>query len=179
MLGGQPGCGDDLAREQHLFELLARFDAYDVRRRHEFGNVLVARQHPGDLRQVNAVLVLQHAARPHAGGDGVAAVDADLPAFEMLRFKAAARGVVQHGAMVESAHQEHRQRGDALACGARAQIGRYRHFADVKFAAARHAPERLDDRRNFLEVEGEALRRHRAVFQRAGMTERLDRGFQV
>ena len=50
-----------------------------------FGDVLVARQHPGDLGEVDAVLVLQDAARPHAGGDGVAAVDADALAFEVLR----------------------------------------------------------------------------------------------
>jgi hypothetical protein len=46
--------------------------------------MLVTRQHPGDLVEIDAVLVLENAARPDAGGDGVAAIDADLLAFEIL-----------------------------------------------------------------------------------------------
>ena len=37
------------------------------------------------LLEVDAVLVLQDAARPHAGGHRVAAVDADALALEVLR----------------------------------------------------------------------------------------------
>ena len=54
-------------------------------RRPIFRDVLVAGKHPGDLSQIDAVLLLQDAARPYAGRDRVAAIDADLLAFEVLR----------------------------------------------------------------------------------------------
>ena len=77
--------GGELAGYQHVLHLLARLDRHDVRRRPVLGHVLVARQHPGDLAEIDAVLLLQDAARPHAGRDGVAAIDADPLAFEVLR----------------------------------------------------------------------------------------------
>ena len=70
--------------DQHVLHLLAGLDRHHVGGRLVFGDVLVARQHPGDLAEIDAVLVLQHAARPDAGGDRVAAVDADPLALEVL-----------------------------------------------------------------------------------------------
>ena len=83
-------------------------DRHDVGRRLIFGDVLVAGQHPRDAVQVDAVLVLQDAARPQAGRDGVAAIDADLLAFEILRGPDARLRVVEDGAMMKRAHRKHR-----------------------------------------------------------------------
>src|SRR6266481_7766925 len=68
------------------------------------GHVLVAGQHPGDLAEVDAMLILQDASRPQAGGDRVAANDPDLAAFQILRGADAGPGVGQDRPMVKGPH---------------------------------------------------------------------------
>ena len=103
----------------------------------------------------------------YAGGDGVATVDADAPALEVLGVADPGLGVDQDRAVVEGAHQEDRQRGEALAVRSRADVGRQRHLADVEFHPAHHAAEGVDQHRDFLEREVEAHGPDGAVLQGA------------
>ena len=131
------------------------------------------------MRKVDAVFVLQHAARPHAGRDRVAAVDADALAFEVLRLADAGLGVHQDGAVMEGAHQEHRDRGHRLAVRPGADIGRDRHLADVEFVAAHHAAERGDERIDLLELGLESLGLDGAVLERLVVALRAGDGNQL
>jgi hypothetical protein len=74
--------GVDRAGQQQVLHRLAAETVVHIRRRLEFQNVFVVGRNPGDLVQVDAILGLQDAARPQPGGDGVAAVDPDLPALQ-------------------------------------------------------------------------------------------------
>jgi len=107
--------------------------------------------------------VLQDTARPQPGGDRVAAVDADLPAFQILRCVDADIGVVEQGAVVKRPHRKDRDRRERLAMGARAEVRRHRHLADVELQAANHAAEGVDDGGHVLEVELELARLHGPV----------------
>ena len=129
------------------------------------GHMLVAGQHPGDLVEIDAVLVLQDAARPDAGGDRVAAVDADPPAFQVLGRLDAGLRVDQDGAVMEGAHQEDRQRREPLPMRPGADVGGDRHLADVELEPAHHAPEGVDERIHLHEIEFEAARPHGAVLE--------------
>jgi hypothetical protein len=102
---------------------------------------------------------------PQAGGDRVAAIDPDLAAFKVLRGADAELGVVEDRAVVEGAHQEHRQRREPLAMGAGAHIGRDRQLADVELEPPHHAPERIDQDRDLNEIEGKVFRLHSAVLE--------------
>src|SRR5262245_25190363 len=81
-------------RYQHVLYLLAPFNGHNVDRWPEFLHMLVARQHPRDAVQIHAVLMLENAARPHAGGDRVPTIDAHAFAFEIPRRADAAADVV-------------------------------------------------------------------------------------
>src|SRR6516164_8039080 len=131
-----------------------------------FRHVLVAREHPGDLAQIDAVLRLQDAARPYAGRNGVAAVDADFAPFEVLGRADAGIGADGNGAVMERAHQKDRHRGHALAMRLRADVGRDGHLADVELEPADHAAECSDQRIDLDELEGEGFRLDAAVLQR-------------
>ncbi len=171
--------GGQLARRQHVAHLLAGLDRHHIGGRAIFRHVLVAGQHPGDLAEIDPVLLLQDAARPDAGGDGVAAVDADLFALEILGRGDAGLAVHQDGAVVEGAHQEHGHRGHALAMRPGADIGRDRHLADVELEPAHHPSEGGDQRIDLLEREGKRLRFDAAVLERPVVTLRAGDGFQL
>ena len=100
--------GRYLARYQHIFEFFAFFDRHHIARRLKFGDVFIAGQNPCDLGQVNAMVVLQHPARPHASRHGVAAIDTDLPTFQVLRTVNAERRVVDNCRVMKGAHQKNR-----------------------------------------------------------------------
>src|SRR5882672_7702852 len=63
--------------------------------------------------------VLQHAASPQARGHGVAAVDADVPALQILGAFDAGPRVVHDRAVMERAYQEDRQAHETLPMSAR------------------------------------------------------------
>src|SRR5882724_1332120 len=89
-------------------------------------------------------------------------------------------GVRPHdeAAMMETAHQEDRQRDVGRAACARDHIGRRRHLADVELDVANHAAERLDDRYHLDEIGVDALDRDAAVLDRAGMAVAADGDLQ-
>ena len=161
----QPDGGDDLAGRQLILERLTRFDRDHVRRWTVLGDVLVARQHPRDLPEIDAVLVLQHAARPESGRDGVAAVDADPLAFQILRAANAGVGVDQNCAVMKRAHREDRDGGERLPVRLGAQVRGHRHLRDVEVETTHHSPERLDDDRHVLERELERPGLDRSVLE--------------
>jgi len=140
--------------------------------------MLVAGQHPGDPAEIDSVLVLQDAARPDARRHRIAAIDADLFAFEVLRAPDAGFGVVEDGAMMEGPHDEDRQRGEAPAVGAGGEIGRRRHLRHVEFEAPHHPAEGLDDGRHLFDVESDTRHPDRAILQCLGMAESLKDGLQ-
>ncbi len=171
--------GGEFARRQHVLHLLAGLDRHHVGGRLVFGDVLVARQHPGDLAEIDAVFVLQDAARPDAGGDRIAAVDADPLAFEVLRTGDAGLGVDQNRAVMERPHDEHRDRRHRLAVRFGADVGRDRHLADVELVAPHHAAERRDDRIDLFECEHARLRLDGAVLQRLVVALRTGDGLEL
>ena len=138
----------------------------DVGGRHVRLHVLVAGQHPRHALEVDAVLRGEDAAGPDAGGDGVAAVHADAAALEILGVADARAGVVPDRAVMETAHQEDRQRGERDAVLARGEIGGQRHLADVELQRAHHPAKALDQHRDLLELQREARRSDGAVLQR-------------
>ena len=162
-----PIAADQLARDEHVGHVLASADRHDIGRRLVLGHVLVARQHPRDLLQVDAVLVGQDATRPHAGGDGVAAIDADLHSFEILRRLDAGLGVAQDRAVMELPHQRHRDRRHRLAVLPRADVGRDRHLADVELGGPHLPTERGDQRVDLDELRLERCRLDDALLERA------------
>src|SRR6476646_217574 len=141
--------------------------------------MLITGQHPGDLAEIDAMLLLQDAARPHASRDRVAAVDTDLSALELLERADAGLGVHQHGAVVERAHQEDRHGGHGFAVGLGTDVGRDRHLADVELIAAHHAAERSNERIDLFERKFEGLGLDRAVLQRPVVALRAGDGFQL
>jgi hypothetical protein len=169
----------ELARCQHGAHLLARRNRHHIGRRPVLGHVLVAGEHPGDLAEVDAVLLLQDAARPDAGRDGVAAVDADLSALEILGCADAGLGVHQHGAVVECPHQEDRHRGHGFAVRLGADVGGDRHLADVELVAAHHAAEGGDERIDLFECESEGPGLDGTVLERTVIALRAGDGFQL
>ena len=168
----------DVAGLDEPFERPARFDGDDVGGRPVFGDVLVAGEDPRHLAQFDAVLVLQDAAHPESRRHGVAAVDADPLAFEILRRADAGVRVVDDGAMMKRAHREDGNRGERLAVGARAQVRRHRQLADVEVEVAHHSAKRVDDDRHVFELEVERARLHRPVLERLGVPARRERGLQ-
>jgi len=80
---------------------------------------------------------------------------------------------------METPHQEDRQRGIGSAAGARDHVGRRRHFADVEFEVADHAPERGDDRNHLNEIGVDALDLDFSGFHGARMPIICDRKFQA
>src|SRR5205085_1535488 len=102
------------------------------------------RQHPCNAGKVNAILFLQDAARPHAGGDRVSAIDTDAPAFEIFGRADAGIFVDENRAVMECAYQEYGNCGHPLSVRARADIGGNRHLADIEFQPPNHAAEGID-----------------------------------
>ena len=122
--------------------------------------------HPGDLREIDAVIVLQDAADEDRGGHGVER-DADALAFEVLRLGDADLLVDADEGVPEAARGEHRD-GDeiALLVGVALDVFGARILRDVELLAARHA---VEDRARLLdadEVEIDAVRLHLAGVDR-------------
>ena len=70
---------------------------------------------------------------------------------------------VSDRAVMERAHQKHRQRREPLAVGAGTHIGRDRHLAYVELKPAHHAAERIDQHRHLDKIEGETFGLYGAV----------------
>src|SRR5476649_2279570 len=81
--------------------------------------------------------------------------------------------------MVERAHEEDRQAGDALAVGSRGEVGRERHFRDVELAPAHHSPERVDERVDLDEIEFETSWFHGSILERLIVALRAGDGLQL
>jgi hypothetical protein len=111
------------------------------------------------------VLLGQDGARPDAGRHGVAAVDADLAALEVLGAPDVRADPVADRAVVEAADQERGDRGERHPVGLRDQIRREGHLADVELQPAHHPPEALDEDRDLLEVEPEPVGGNRPVLE--------------
>jgi hypothetical protein len=155
----------ELARGEELVDRLPGLDRHDVRRRLVLRDVLVAREHPRDLVEVDAVLRRKHPARPDARGDRVAAVDADAFPLEVPWLAHDPR-VRQDRAVVEAADEEDRQRRECLPVLAGTRVGGDRQLADVVGALTHHPPERADQRVDLLELELDAAGRDGAVLER-------------
>src|SRR5665213_3437927 len=137
--------GVNYAVQQQVPHLLAAVAIIDVRRLLEVQDMLVVGRDEGDLVQVDAVFALQHAARPQPGGDGVAAVDADLAALQVLRPAEAGADVLEDRPVVEIPRHEHRNGGERQTGGAGADIGGERHLADIEFQPSAHPPHHRHD----------------------------------
>src|SRR5262249_55431760 len=83
---------------------------------------------PGHLRDVDAVVVLQDAARPDAGRHRVGAHARLLP-FEVLGAADAAILAVHEAAVVEAPHDEDGERPERRAERSRDHVGGGRHLA--------------------------------------------------
>src|SRR5262245_47760666 len=140
--------------------------------------MLVARQHPRDAVQIDAVLMLKNAACPYTGRDGITAIDADPPALEILRRSDAAAGVVQDCAVMKRAHGKHRNRSKRLAVCPRADVSRDRQLRDVELEASHHPAERLDDHWYLFEREVARARPNTAVPERLRVSTRHERCVQ-
>ena len=141
--------------------------------------MLVSREHPGNLAQIHAVLVLENAPGPDPGSHSVAAVDAHLPAFQVLGPYDAGLGIVHDGTMVKGAHQEDRECRELLPMGASGDVGRQRHFGNIELERAHHAAERVDERVDLLEVEFECPRLYDAALERLVVALRTSDGFKL
>src|SRR5258706_12158174 len=178
-LRGDPDRRRNLSGCEQLLQRASRLDGDHVGRWSVLDDVLVAREHPCHLAEIDAVLVLQDAAHPQSGRDGIAPVDAHSPAFQIFRCADARFRVVDDRAVVKGPHRKHRDRGERLPMGPRAQVRRHRQFADVELEAAHHAPEGLDDDRHVLEVELERSGSHRPVHQRLRVSTHGERGLEL
>ena len=127
--------------------------------------MLVARKNPIHLAQIDAVFILQNAARPHAGRDRIAAIDADALALKILRRFDARVLVDEDRAVMERAHDEDRNGGEFLLVRLRAHVGGDGEFANVELIAAHHATEGGDQRVDLNPVKLEALGLDAPVFQ--------------
>jgi hypothetical protein len=174
-----PDRGSELARGEHLRHLLSLLDRHHVGGRAIFLDVLIAGKHPCDLSEIDPMLLLQDAARPHARGDGVAAIDPDPLAFEVLRRANGGARVDENGPMMKRAHQEHRHRSHGFAVRPGADVGRDRHLADVELVPAHHAAERINKDRHFDEVEREGPRLDAAVLERLVVALRAGDGLEL
>src|SRR5262249_4711549 len=125
------------------------------------------------------VLILQDAARPHSRRHRVAAVDADLSAFEALGCADSRLGVHQDGAVVERPHQEDRHGGHRLSVRLGGNVGGDCHLADVELVAAHHAAERGDERIDLYEIEREGSRLGAAVLERPVVALGAGDGFEL
>jgi hypothetical protein len=125
-----------------------------VGRQLQLRDVLLVVDDPGHLGRIEAELVDQHLARPHAGRHRVGA-HADLLAFEILRGLDPGIRAYQQAAMVKAAHDEDRQRDERRAIGTGDDVSGRRQFADVEFDVAHHAAEGAD-----LRLDGDELGVH-------------------
>jgi hypothetical protein len=119
----------------------------------------------------------QHLARPHARRHRVGA-HAHFLAFEVLRRVDAGVRTHEQAAMMEAAHDEHRQRDKGCAIGAGDDIGGRGQFADIEFDVAHHAAERADLRLNRHEFRVHALDGNGAVADRRRMRMLGDGNFE-
>ena len=158
----------DHAGQQQLLHRLAAEAVVHVRWVFKSQHVLVVGRHPGDLVQVDAVLALQDAARPQPGGDGVAAVDPDLAALQVLRRPDAGIDVMEDRPVMKIPRHEQRDRGERQAGRAGADIGRERHLADVEFEPAAHAAHHRDDLLDLDKFQVEPPKIHACLFDRLG-----------
>ena len=127
--------------------------------------MLVARKNPIHLAQIDAVFILQNAARPHAGRDRIAAIDADALALKILRRFDARVLVDEDRAVMERAHDKHRNGGEFLLVRFRAHVGGDGELANVELRAAHHATESGDQRIDLNPVEDKTLGLNAPVLQ--------------
>ena len=114
--------------------------------------------HPVDLREIDAVFVLQHAADEDRGGLGVER-HADALALEILGRLDAGFLVDRDVAVAEDARGEDRDRDErAVALGVALKRLGARHLRRVEFLAAAHAVENLARAVDGDEIEVDALR---------------------
>src|SRR5437879_201846 len=98
--------GRQLSRDQQVRHFLSGLHRNHVGRGTVLRDMLVAREYPRDLREVHAVFLLQDAARPYPGRDGVPSVDADTLAFQVFRTADTRPGIHQDRAVMESAYEK-------------------------------------------------------------------------
>src|SRR6185295_16108209 len=158
--------GLELALEEHAVDVLA------VRHAAHFhpgggleGDVFFFLAPPLDALELDAVVVLQDAAHPEAGGI-LQGVEADALAVEVGGLLDAAVGALHDVAVAEAPVWEHRNRGERGALVAGHEVGDERELADVEFLVAQHAPVALG-RGHGEGVELDARRARGAVDQGA------------
>ena len=117
-----------------------------------FGEVGVVGAHPAQAGKIDAMLVLEDAAHPDAGGLRVAA-HGDAAAFQVLRFQLALRGIVDDGVVLEARHHHGGQQDERLAVNLGLQEAADGELAGVKGALADHRLEALVGRLRPAEVE--------------------------
>src|SRR6266446_4818608 len=114
--------------------------------------------------------MLQDAANPYAGRDGVASMNTDLLAFEIFGITNAGFRVVHDGAVVKNAGGKNRYRREALSIGFSTDVRRDRHLADVVFQPAHHPAECLNKHRHIDVIDLECSWFDRLIPQGPGMT---------
>ena len=167
----------DRAPRHHVGQAVTRRNVLDVVGELHLLDVLLVVDPPGDLVVVDAELVDQHLARPHAGGDRIGA-HAGLLALKVLGRADPRVGPDEQPRMVEAAHDEDRQRDERLPVGARDDVGRRRDLADVELQVAHHPAERADLRLHRDELGLDALDRDLAGLDRHRMRMIRDRDLQ-
>jgi hypothetical protein len=129
--------------------------------------VLVTGQHPRDPVQVEPVPGRHDRAGPHAGRHRVTAADAHPAAGELGRFRDQTVAADLDRAVVESAHEEHRERGEPDAVLTGGEVGRQGHLGHVVRQFAHHAAEGAGEHGHLFEGEGEPRRHDSPLLERA------------
>jgi hypothetical protein len=142
----------DFAVEQHLLQHLPRRRALHVGRLFVLGQMRVLERHPRNAAVIDAVVVRENAAHPHAGRLRVRA-NADAFAIQLTRRQRAALRVVEDRVVLTSSERRRGQQHVRLAVLESLQIGIQRNFAEVVLQLAHHRLEFREHRLHIGEVE--------------------------
>ncbi len=121
---------------------------------------------PRDRVQIDSVFSLKNSPCPETGRHGVAAVDTDGTAFQILRRLNSRVHIADNGSVVETPLEEDRNCGDGFAVRLRTEISAERHFTNVKFEIPHHAPHRGSDRIDLNVLQLQAVGLHTSVDNR-------------
>ncbi len=160
--------GLQLALGHHLRQRAVGRAMGDVGRQLQRGDMFLVIDHPVDLGIVDAELLDQDRAGPHAGGDRIGA-HADPSALEILGHLDVGVGTDQQAGMVETPQHEDRQRLERRAVGAGDDVGGRSQFADVELDLTDHPAEGRDLRLDRDDLGLDALDRNGAVADGGGM----------
>src|SRR5262245_3409915 len=130
----------DFTLDQHVLERFVLWHLRDLeaRWRREI-DVLVELTEPLDRFVRHAVIVLEDAAHPQAGGEQIT-LSADLAADKVGRLADALRRIDEDKAMTEAAMGKNRNRAERKILIPRRHVTRARHLGEIELAAAQKPP---------------------------------------